>query len=241
MDERMKSLETVRAALPVFSQINDLYMAADGIYQKASLDDARADGKVKNSKGKAIAFAVATWFVMDILFYLIGGLVSKIIPSAGAVFSVGWVILSIITCIVVYKRVISSTKKTLDNEADALIAKNKYDLECISNDICEIYRENEEIIAQIPRDYRTYDAVSYFEHLLENGHADSMKEALILYDENVHRLSQRLDNQRIIQQNIQQREMLAHIEQQTRTAAHNSSVAAAFSIASYIIVSDRLS
>lgn len=235
MSEQTNALETVRQALPVFQQINDLYLAADSIYQRTSLHDATSEGKVSNSKGKAFACTFATWMALDVLLYLLAA-IFKTLPGF---ILVPYVIGTIICCIVVYRKVIHSAKQKVHNETDALIAQNKRDLDCISEDICEIYRNNEQIISQIPRDYRTYDAVSYFEHLLENGHAETMKEALILYDEYLHRQSMLVDNQRMIQQNIQQRQMLEQIEATTNSAARSANVAAAFSIATFLSINDR--
>lgn len=231
MSERVKALQTVRAALPAFQEINDLYLAANSIYQRASLFDAKTDGKVKGAKGKALACAGVTWFVFDLGLPLFAKLPEWIIPV--------YVVACLVTCVVVYRKVIGSERKKAEQDTQAMIVQGEHDLEAISNEIYEVYQKNYDVIEPIPRDYRTYDAVSYFERLLENGHAESMKEALILYDEYVHREGMRLDNQRMIQQNLQQCRMMENIEQVANAAANNARTAAAFSVASFIAINNR--
>lgn len=238
MDERTQALKTVRLALPVFQEINDLYLAATGIYQKASLFDANSSAKAQGSKGKALACAFAAWFGFELILQIVVRIFVALDFEPSAVFTVAYVIISLVSSVMVYHSVIRSTNKNIEMETQKLVTQSKHDLDLISNDIYEIYQKNSDIISPIPRDYRTYDAVCYFEHLLENGHADSMKEALILYDEYVHREGMRIDNQRLIQQNLQQRKMMAHVEQLASAASRDAKIATVFSIANFL-VADR--
>jgi hypothetical protein len=66
-----------------------------------------------------------------------------------------------------------------------------------------IIHEKKEIISIIPEKYRYPLAVNFFAEVLENGRADSMKEAMNLYEEQLHRwkmenkMEQILKNQQI--------------------------------------------
>jgi len=67
----------------------------------------------------------------------------------------------------------------------------------------DIIQEKKEIISIIPEKYRYPLAANFFAEVLENGRADSMKEAMNLYEEQLHRwkmenkMEQILKNQQI--------------------------------------------
>lgn len=90
---------------------------------------------------------------------------------------------------------IKNVKKNIDNSikiAEGL--KEKMD---------DIIQENREIISIIPDKYRYPMATDFFTEVLENGRADSLKEAMNLYEEQLHRwkmeskMEQILKNQQI--------------------------------------------
>lgn len=106
--------------------------------------------------------------------------------------------------------------------------------DAISNEIYQLTIQNENILATLPRDYRYYDAVAFFESALANGRADSMKEAINLYEEHIHRMNMELNGRQMLEQSRMQGVMLANIEENSRAAAYNSNMAATFSILNYL-------
>ena len=45
------------------------------------------------------------------------------------------------------------------------------------------------LIGPIPADYRSFEALSFFEQALANGRAESIKEVMNLYEEHLHRMT----------------------------------------------------
>ena len=100
-----------------------------------------------------------------------------------------------------------------------------------SAEIDQIALDNQDVINQLPRDYRCYDAAVYLEYVLANHLADSMKEAMHLYQMMLHQRRMENYQQQLILVNQRQAQMLTAIEQNTRLTSQ-----AAVSIAlTYII------
>ena len=134
-----------------------------------------------------------------------------------------------------YQTILYGTSKEHEERKQARENANRQ-VEAISADVLQIFQDNEEAIAQIPRDYRNYDAVSYFEKVFANGQALTWREAMMLYDNHVHCRTLECGNARL--QNIarQQSAMMANMEKMEQEAARNARIATGFSILSFLIL-----
>lgn len=238
MNEKETAVAVVNDALPVFEKINDLYMTASGVMQKQQIAEAAQFDPAKR-KGKARLYTIISFFVLDVIFYLYYAIllqISKILPFIGTIGTIAWFVVAIWIMIRVYRDTLHGTKKELEKNQNAKRSAEQA-VQSISNDICKVFRENDEIISRIPRDYRNYDAVSYFEKVFSNQQADSLKEAMNLYDEYAHRQAMELGNARL--QNIAQKqsEMLANIERLSAQTERNTRIEAGFTILNFLMLS----
>lgn len=76
------------------------------------------------------------------------------------------------------------------------------------DELAEIIRREDEIVNSvkdklhlIPKGYATYDALSYFVQVYQSGKAETLKEAIKLYDEEVHRRKMLNSQEAIYKQN----------------------------------------
>ncbi|MCQ2565799.1 MAG: hypothetical protein MJ194_03000 [Clostridia bacterium] len=228
MQERDQALSTIRTALPIFKQINDLYLSAHNINQQVMMRQAKgADSNGKLSGIVAFFVAAICFFVLDILYRVI------VRATQNGIVAAIWIVFSITLCIIVYiytRRKIKNKPSFTNDELDA----QSRQMERISNEIFVITTENQGIIDSIPRDYRYYDALVFFENALENGRADSMKEALNLYETYLHQVRMETNARLTTEMNRRQCEMLVNINEKANQAARNSSIAATFSILSFL-------
>lgn len=235
MNERELALARVNAALPVLERINELYLTAVNINQQGMAQAAQAEqSKMRSVKTYPAIGAVITFVLLDIIYGLVVARVANALPSPiGPILGIGYIIFAIIACIVVYQKV----KVRVLASADAVSPATpmyRQEIDEISDEIYHLTVANEAVIGQIPRDYRYYDAVAYFEHVLANEQADSMKEAINLFEEYLHRQRLEQNSAILLEQAQRQSEMLSNIEHSSNVAAQNSGMAAAFSILNYL-------
>ena len=238
MNEREIAVTSVNRALPVFEKINNLYLRASAISQRQEARETVQRNPAKR-KGQALMRTVLVFFVMEMLY----GVYQFLLDTAHRAFNLPdmlcwllgilWVMLTFWVTIRTYQRG-KAPNKTEDEELQKARNSMEEQLQGISNEIYEVFTENEEIISHIPRDYRNYDAVSYFEKVLANEKADSMKEAMLLYDEYIHRQALEFGNTRM--QNIaqQQSAMLANIETMSGRTELNTRISAGFSVLNFL-------
>lgn len=228
MNEREQALSVIESALPVFQEINNLYLSAHNLNQQVMMRQVKtADRNGKSSAVLAYGAAALCFFGMS----FISRIVAKITNSD--IIVIVMIILTIVLCVNVYIRVKRNVKNTpafSEYEVDA----KRSQIDAISNEIYNITTANQEIIDQIPRDYRYYDAVIFLESMLVNGRADSMKEALNLYETHLHQQRLETNSQLAFEMNKRQCEMLTDINTSAKRAERNSSIAATFSILSFL-------
>lgn len=238
MNEREIALGNVTSALPVFEQINELYCAANSLNQQALVmqtDDERFKannrfGFFRNSYeliGLCCGFAA-----VEIPFALL----SKIIPDNGffqSLFMIACLAAGVFGAVKGHQYKVKKVQKnhvSTQKQIDSLAPQ----MEQISQEIYRVTTENQALIDAMPRDYRYYDAVAFFERALVNGQADSMKEAINLYEEYIHRQNMELHDRQMLAQSQMQSDMLANIERSSHQTAVNSGIAAAFSVLNYL-------
>ena len=236
MNERELALEKVNLALPVYEKINELYFAANSLNQQAMA--ARADEeRVRQNMNKRHK---TDWKNMNYGLFFIGFII--LIPLMVAVdstlkkmpfVSVLLKIAILVGAVMLYlKR--KARIKNKHEQTEAEINTMMPQMESISQEIYRVTTENQEKINLMPRDYRYYDAVAFFESALANGRADSMKEAINLYEETIHRQNMELNGRQMLEQCRMQSAMLANIEQYSKEAAINSGIAATFFVMNYL-------
>ena len=233
MNEREMALEKVNRALPVFERINELYCAANSLNQQTMTARVDEERFRQNTRRRANlnylrTSTVVGLFIVAGLLYLIGRAtgyrdfftsIAMIVLIAG-----GWA----------GRRVSKKQLQEKHNQTETQIYAMKHQMEQISQDIYRVAMENQELISLMPRDYRYYDAVAFFENALANGRADSMKEAINLYEEYLHRQNMELNSRQVLEQSRMQSAMLSNIEQSSQEAAFNSAIAAGFSVLTYL-------
>lgn len=225
---RQAVLADVQNALPVFEQINDLYLQAENLKQQVMVSHAKAeDGNARYGKVIAIIAAVLTYAVLDWIFRLLVGHFSGTVAFIYICVAIGIVVL-------VYRAIKKKDKAHREEGVQRVQDQLSVQMEDISREICRLFKENQTVILPIPRDYRNYNAVVFFESALANGRADNMKEALNLYEEYLHRAAMELNSQLALEQSRQQSAMLADIEESSRQAAVNSGIAAGFSVLNFL-------
>ncbi|MFM9414538.1 hypothetical protein ACKQTC_09190 [Peptococcus simiae] len=222
-----EAMKSVYEALPILQEINRLYFKARSIEQQASV----ATVKTQRSKARiswipAIIAAFIVFYILDIFFELfVAGRSGYVVPI--------FIISSLILCFVIYKFI----RKSLNfnpNAPNKRLSAARNEIDLISDQIFRLASENSKILEKIPRDYRNYEAVSYFEKLFANGQADSMKEAVNLFDEYAHRSKMESNTERSLMIARQQSLMLQNIEFNSARAADAASVGAFFSVLNYL-------
>lgn len=236
MNERELALEKVNLALPVYEKINELYFAANSLNQQAMA--ARADEeRVRQNMNKRHK---TDWKNMNYGRFFIGFIILiplmvavdttlKKMPFVSALLEIA-ILVGVVMLYLKRKARIKNKHEQTEAEINTMMPK----MESISQEIYRVTTENQEKINLMPRDYRYYDAVAFFESALANGRADSMKEAINLYEETIHRQNMELNGRQMLEQCRMQSAMLANIEQYSKEAAINSGIAATFSVMNYL-------
>jgi hypothetical protein len=225
MSERQEALQLVTVAIPPLQQIDGLY---DQALQLEQRNTAVSTGAKFNASRKGTLLGLvsgfAIWFILDMIFYKLA-----LTGTAMLVYIACALAAAVFMFFFVKRKVMVNT-----HSVDRQVQSNQSIMQSISAQIQDVACSNAEVINALPRDYRYYHAVSFFEQALSNGRADSMKEAVNLYEEELHRQKLENQNQQMMMDNACQMEMMANIEQNTSDAARNSGVAAAFSILNYL-------
>lgn len=233
MSERELALERVNAALPVLKQINELYLTAVNINQKGMAQKVQAErSRIRSVKTYPAIGAIVAFVLLDIIYSLVVARIASVLPSLiGSILAIVYIIFAIIVCAVVYQTVKAQVRVGTVSPATP---KYRQEIDEISDEIYRLTVANEAVIAQIPRDYRYYDAAAYFEHVLANEQADSMKEAINLFEEYLHRQRLEQNSAILLDQAQRQSQMLSNIERSSKETTQNSGIAAAFSILNYL-------
>lgn len=221
MTEREQTLNDVTVALPLLQRIDELYHEAAELQEPISCMQAELDER-KAKKSRRVLLSIFTGYIGVIVVNQLP------IPIYGGLRGILWIAFGVLFYQYAKKRLVQQQQK-IDAKRQSIMPR----IDEISKEVYDISTNNAEAIDKLPRDYRYYNAVSHFEHTLANGQADSMKEAISLYEEFLHRCRLEADSARIIQENMRQTEMLESINKSSKSTAINSGVAATFSILSF--------
>ncbi len=234
MVEQLQSnaLSAVRAALPVFRDLDSLYTA--GVTTEQHLTQLRAK-RIARMDERSQALSIFLGILAFIVFLTLAMTVSKKarVYSSASTVCVILVIVGIVTGLLVRYLIRKKFRMRAQKESpeeQKLTAR----MEDISRNIQAVVQENQALIDTMPRDYQYYYAVSFFEGALTNGRADNMKEAINLFEEHQHRETLEQNSRIALQEQRQQTQMIAAAQQSARNASINSGIAAGFSILSFL-------
>ncbi len=82
-----------------------------------------------------------------------------------------------------------------------------------SNEISRINNENQNLFMSIPPDYRESGKVAHLCSILENQRADTLKEALNVFEEDMHRQAMQAGQRQIINQQMQLEQRVRYAEE----------------------------
>lgn len=229
---RTDALRAVREALPVFRNVSDLCNAAictrQQYYRQRTIRAARADERGRVIGG-ILGLLAADVVVLPAFMLSKAAHAGKDSSLLTFLFiAVGFAIW-FLTAQLVRKR-FRARGEAERPEDQTLTAR----LENISNSLVSITQQNQTLIDAMPRDYQNYEAVCFFEQALANGRADSMQEAINLYEEQLHRMTMEQNSRRAVQEQYLQSQMIADIQKSSRAAAINSGIAATFSVLTFL-------
>lgn len=148
--------------------------------------------RMKNEKAVVFPVYLAAFYAAMVLF-IIGGLLTSQ-PGILSVF--GTVMLGIgVFVIIVAVRIAKQRKKMPEKKAldfwnsvgSQTCIENETKITKIKNELAKFRAKNEKVIDFLPEDYQDIYAVGYMIHVIKNGLADTIKEALKLYTEQKHR------------------------------------------------------
>lgn len=233
MNPKEEALLKIRAAMPPLKEIDELYNTALNLSQQAEVSDTRvASGRSGRAKVIAILAGFLSIYLYSFLFFkIIGPIFPKIVDSL-----VGVVIFIASTVMVVrfVYRFVRGFVEGLTNQSRQATAKIAPSIQRISDQIEQIATDNADVISAMPRDYRYYEAAQFFENALENGRADNMKEAVNLYEDNLHKLRMENYNHQLLFANEQQSRMLAEIEAREKSIERTTNANLAFNLFQYL-------
>ena len=217
---------TIEQALPVFAQFENFYSQMAEVSEKYAIQKAEYE-KSCASRGKAIRPACFTvGFVIAGLFFTIGPFFSNYLLIPGFAFG----LLGLFLGLALPKRI------QPDNEVLSSMDKQKIqEAKPIRDAFSKVLEKNADIVAEIPRDYRTYHAVSFFSDAVANGKADTMKECMMQYDNYIHQLRMEQGQMNLFYRLQEQEEILSAIAASTQEAARNAKDASLFAAMGMLI------
>ena len=231
MNEREEVLERIRHAMQPLKKIQDLYYQAVSIDQRNMADQA-VSAQSKDKIGSFIGI-IAAIVVFGLLDWLEVILCRKVLKTSSLIVMIILVLIAVAISYGVY-RFIKGLLTKQSTSLKSAVKSNNERIAAISEEIESIARDNSDVISILPRDYRYYDAAEFMEAAFENGRADSLKEAINLYEEHLHRLRVENINQQVLRSNQLQCKMLENIEYNSANAARGADIAAVFSVLNYL-------
>ncbi len=149
--------------------------------------------RIKNEKAVVFPIYLAALYAVIVLFLLGGLLTSQ--PGILPVFGIIMFVIGIMVLIAAF-RIAKNRKKTPEKKAmefwnsigSPTCIENESKVIQIKDELSVFRLKNRKVIEFLPEDYQEdILAVSYMIHVIKNGLADSLKEALHLYIEQKHR------------------------------------------------------
>ncbi len=229
---QINALNTVRAALPVFRDLDALYTA--GIRTEQQLTAQRTIRAAKKDDQGIVLGAILCTAIVGVCF-LCAMEISRFAKtgSAAAPISIILVLLGIAAGALAWRWINRKFKaKSREETPEDRVLFDR--LDDISAKYAVVVQQSLALIGPIPADYRSFEALSFFEQALANGRAESMKEVMNLYEEHLHRMTLEQNSNLALQQQYIQTQMISAVKQSAHNASVNAGIAAGFSILSFL-------
>lgn len=220
MNEREFALQVTRNALPALEQIDILYNAAineDQRFRAITASYKQHRESVGTTLGLTCGFLV--FFILTTLSMIIEQTLWMDIDFIACVAVA--LFLAVICYLIIRQRFESPSR----HEDKALDISMLY-VQQLSDEIDRIALDNQNVINQLPRDYRCFDAAVYLEYVLANRQADTMKEAMNLYQLMLHQRRMENYQQQLVATSQLQSQMLTDIEHNTALTGQAASAIA---------------
>lgn len=187
--------------------------------------------KMKKSRQSPLIGIVVIVFLSLFLSMITMGIVTSINPNSITLALLA-VFLPPLVCVVAILIYVKRCKqKTLEYQKKAdrywqeiagkACANNEKTIKKIELERSCFNRDNRVFTEILPDNYRYFLAAAYMENVVRNGRADTLKEALNLFEEQRHRWEIEASNREMIAQNARMQEQLMDISaQQARTNSH---------------------
>lgn len=220
MNERTANLTNVQKTLPALRQINDLYNRGRSMRKERENKLLKHDFDASETRFLVYIYLAGAVFVAS--WFLMAGIL-KVFPWLPGFVIIPTMIGLPIAAVLWYRK---NAKE--DTRIKGMRLSNEYmaKIEAISREIQTVAQKNTDIFTLLPRDYRYYDAAVFFEQAFANGRADTMKEAINLYETHLHQQSMERLGAQILKENRRQSAMLASIEANTYRTANAAESAA---------------
>lgn len=218
MNEREFALQLFQAALPVSQQMQEIYEEIVRLQQTIEQEKALEQSELTSKKKKLLlpvkligGAGVLAGYVAHargsetgmFLFYFIGA------------------IAALVYYLLVAKPAISQLQPDLRHRRNMEGIADR--IETCQMELDQIYRDNEQILQHIPEDYHYQEAIDFFLRAVRNRRADSVKEAINLYEDYLYKQEMAANMQR---QHEQQIAALREISTEASRAANNAAAAA---------------
>jgi len=156
--------------------------------------------------------------------YLIAFIISYVcicFPVVEITENVGISLIAAAIATVIIGKIINKIRKSKDEKRVAehndiinnKISKLNQEILTYTNEISRIYNENFDLFSHIPPDYCEAWKVAHLCSILENQRADTLKEALNVFEEDMHRQAMQAGQQQIINQQMQLEQRVRYAEE----------------------------
>ena len=218
MEERMVTVNQVKRVVPIVEQLENYYAQIAQLDQRCEVIKAEKNQKIIRKKSRCNRIAI----MFPAFLYLLTGFLFKGISSTGQMIAgaVG-VVLSVVGYIFIAKPIIRRAQCS-DDEIQQ-VAEIEEAMDEIRQEMEEYYSQNSDILASFPPDYQYTQAVYFFYKALVNGRADSLKEAINLYEDYLYKKDLA---ETMRERHEEQIAYLRQIENASNRAANNASDAA---------------
>ncbi len=195
----------------IYEQIKDRYMN----------DQLDCMGKYREMKERKESPVLANVFCMIFSFLpiMIGlGGEAMIFTLIGLFMLIGFPIINTIRCKKVSEKYVKEAEEFWNTEGGYICAEDEENYDRADRELKKFQQENQFILDFLPQSYRNYLATLYMAKAVADERAESLKEAINLYEEQLHRWEMENINREIAIQNEQVINQLSNIyDQQRRT------------------------
>lgn len=202
-------------AIPVLNEIQSHYDRKTQLQTAAEYTDAQRISDLESSKGMRVKIAVLPGFFIGLLLMkAVMGITHAAVVIAAAYFAalIGfpYAVYRLLTALQEKRSHAVKSDGTPANKYDKKIAELKDGIAAEEKSMLDIYIKNKQLIESFPPDYRYSYAVNKLYRIMLNGRADTMKEAVNVFENDEHNIrmeqgqAQKLAGQRALAAQLSQ-------------------------------------